>query len=234
MVGRFTNRTEVGNRQDESFSFKNESGEVMPAYGVYRATAYASRVFTADKPDGSEGLYFANGPVDIADGAYSSSLSWIRSQPVMFEPGASVSVGDACGPISGQWYMGTSGTGWRVFVPPNDDYIAFVKKDAAGGGGGGLFAWGTSTNVDCAAGNLDVILTHVSECPPDGWPDYSPGSQTISPVWDLETEGGWPLFPGHTEAELTGKRCRIEYVYEIDGCDGRWVLLDIYTSDGCI
>jgi hypothetical protein len=104
----------------------------------------------------------------------------------------------------------------------------------SGGGGGGLFAWGTAQNVNCTSGTLDVLVTHVSECPPSGWPDYTPSTKIISPVWDLEAEGGWPLFPGHTESELNGKRCRIEYVYDIEECGGRWVLLDIYTSDGCI
>ena len=220
MVGRFTNRTEVGNRQDESFSFKNESEEVMPAYGVYRATAYASRVFTAEKPDGSEGLYFANGPVDVANGAYSSSLSWIRSQPVMFEPGASVSVGDACGPVSGQWYMGTSGTGWRVFVPPDINNIAFVKKDAAGGAGSvERIIEGTVQDNDCPAGTVDLSVKFCTD------------KTDCSQVHRIEDYFG--VMAGHTAAQLVGAKALAGYVWDCTLEEWVWHLWLLAGLDEC-
>ena len=212
------NLNQYQNKEAEWFSWQNGASSAVPAYGVVRFSAF-STVHTAVKPDGAEGLYYVNGPVEQPVSAYSASASWIRSQPVMFEPGASVSVGDACGPISGQWYMGTSGTGWRVFVPPNSDNIAFVKKDAGGEGSVERIIEGTVQDNDCPAGTVDLSVKFCTD------------KTDCSQVHRIEDYFG--VMAGHTAAQLVGAKALAGYVWDCTLEEWVWHLWLLAGLDEC-
>lgn len=91
----------------------NVAGESIPAYGVVQFRAdFASGYSQAAKPNGSEGLFFANGPVEVVDTGHGESLLWDRPREVLIN--GTVTVGDEVGPVDGQWYMSVNGSGWRV------------------------------------------------------------------------------------------------------------------------
>jgi len=110
----------------------NESGETIPAYGVVQLRTDYSSGSQASKPDGTEGLFFVNGMVSVAAEAKGESRVWSLPQAVLLE--GSLHVGDEVGPVSDQWYMDTSGTGFRVLLQPNGDGVGVVVQ--VGGGGG--------------------------------------------------------------------------------------------------
>lgn len=112
----------------------NVSGETIPAYAVVQLRTDHDGVSKASKPDGSSGLFFASGMVSVAEGKSGESQVWSRPRVVLFD--GSATVGDEVGPVAGQWYMSTEGTGFRVLLQPNEGGLAVVVQ--VGGGGDGL------------------------------------------------------------------------------------------------
>jgi hypothetical protein len=114
----------------------NSSGEEVPAYGVVKLFSYdpETNQFQADKPDGGEGVYYANTNVSIPGNLYSASFMWNLPRRCLVED-EGYGVGEVVGPVSNKWGMSTSGSGFRILRPPNADKIAVVQKEGGGGGG---------------------------------------------------------------------------------------------------
>lgn len=162
----------------EIVGWKPPTGMAVPPYGVIRISTFADGIFTTVKPDGEDGLYYVNGPVETPSVGYGSSLLWVRAQPVLFDPAGGVEIGDACGPVDNEWYMSADGTGWRVFVKPNADDIAFVVKDGGGGGGGHVMHYRVD---DCDADNYYVTATYWT-----GGCGDPPGKDEYTELWTVE------------------------------------------------
>lgn len=107
----------------------NTAGSTVPAYGVVQfRDDYVSGYSQATKPNGSEGLFFVNGPVDVANAAHGESLLWDRPRQVLIN--GTVTVGDEVGPVDGQWYMSVNGSGWRVLHQAVDGVGVVVQAGA--------------------------------------------------------------------------------------------------------
>lgn len=97
----------------DSVPWKNVSGSTIPAYGVVQfRTNVADGLSQADKPNGSTGLFFSNGPVDVAANKAGESLLWNRPRLVLLDSAAEV--GDVVGPVASSWEMSASGSGFVV------------------------------------------------------------------------------------------------------------------------
>lgn len=139
------------NRQDSSrfkadlqdfFAFRNDSGEAIPAYGCIKILSYdaANDMYTVDKPDGAEGLYFVNGPVPVAASKKGRGTLWARAQIGLVDDGA---LGDEVGPVNDSWEMATTSSigGFRIFNNPVSGRAVLLQ---VGGGG--------------SAGTIDVLV----------------------------------------------------------------------------
>lgn len=115
----------------------NSSGEAVPAYGVVRLFSYddAANQFQADKPDGSNGIYYANGGVSTSANTYSASALWNLPRRCLVDS-LSYDVGDTVGPVAGEWDMSSAGSGFKVLRPPNADKVAVVQMIGGGAGAG--------------------------------------------------------------------------------------------------
>ena len=172
----------------EIVGWKPPTNLTVPAYGVVKLSAFADGIFTTVKPDGAEGIYYVNGPVDTPLNAYSSSIMWIRAQPVLFDPAADVSVGDACGPVEDEWFMSDEGSGWRIFIEPNSDDIAFVLKEGGGDSGGSIMWYRID---DCDADSYYVTPTEWT-----GGCTDPPGKDSYNGLWTvrkLPCESPWTV-----------------------------------------
>lgn len=118
---------------NDRIPWKNGSGEEIPKYGCVRLDSFdpGTESFGVVKPDGAEGLYLASGPVPIANEKNGGSGMWNLPRAVLTN--GSLSVGDEIGPVDGEWYMDSTGTGYRVLIPPNADDIAVVDRMGQGG-----------------------------------------------------------------------------------------------------
>lgn len=145
----------AGNRSKVDLStvipWTNESGETIPAYGVVQIRTNFSTTSKAYKPDNLDGLFFVNGMVSAAASAKGESYTWDRPRAVLLH--GSPSVGDEVGPVSGQWYMDSTGSGFRVILQANDDDIGVVV--ASGGTGG--------TRISLSSGSCPCFCIDESE-----------------------------------------------------------------------
>ena len=129
----------------------NVSGAVIPAYGVVQFLTNYSSVSQASKPEASDGLFFANGPADVAIGARGESQLWMRPRRVLLD--GLPTVGDEVGPVADSWAMSSAGTGFRVFHQPVSG-IGVVTP--IGGGGSVEISWG---RLDQDSGRDDALLS---------------------------------------------------------------------------
>lgn len=134
----------------ERLPWKNTSGESCPAYGVFRIDSFNETTlhWDAKKPDGEEGLYYANGPVPVANTKYGGAAMWNLPRRVLVDSDT-LAVGDEVGPVPGEWHMSASGTGWRIMRPPETG--------------------GEVATVERIGGGSTVVDGLVSTCIGDGW-----------------------------------------------------------------
>lgn len=110
--------------------WKNQADAEVPAFAVvHMRDPVDSGAAIAKKPNAAYGLFFANGPVPVAAGKMGESLLWDRPRRVLVQ--GSPSVGQEVGPVPGQWWMATSGAGFRV-VHQGDGNLATVVQVTSG------------------------------------------------------------------------------------------------------
>lgn len=212
--------------QSERLAWLNSSGETIPAFACVKLFSYddATNQFQADKPDGSPGLYYANGPATVATDKYSGSGMWNLPRRCLLDDDT-YEVGDEVGPVSGQWGMGSDGSGWLVLRPPNADKEAVVQ--VMGGGGSGIRHGIVNEVIGCGyyrielsdwigetpdSGNCGVcegllenvdIIGTVASGDDAGDPIYD-CDQAVGdlPVFDLQTEGNTEIVLAYDPASV--------------------------------
>jgi hypothetical protein len=131
MTDRHQGQSRNVGRLADAVAWKNISGETIPAYGVvqFRSNYDSGLGFSqAEKPDGTIGLFFVNGPVTVANLAKGSSTLWNRPQTVLLE--GNPVVGDEVGPSADSWAMSDQGRGYRVLLQPTDG-VGVVDRGVA-------------------------------------------------------------------------------------------------------
>jgi hypothetical protein len=171
----------------DTVQWLNSSGETVPAYGVVKLFSYddVTNQYQADKPDGQEGIYYANGGVSIGSDKYSGSQLWNLPRRCLVDS-SSYDVGDVVGPVSGQWGMGSQGTGWRILRPPNAGNVAVVQRD----GGSGASAIHGIVHDDIGCGYYVVELAEWAGQTPTGGSGSGTGSQDGLPCDVCPTGSG--------------------------------------------
>ena len=113
-----TNRYSPPNRsmidQEIIVPWVNASGKEIPAFGVVQLRRPFATTSKADKPNGTSGLFFVNGPVLVGSDADATGESFLWDKPRRVLLSSDAVVGDEVGPTSGSWEMSSGGTGWRV------------------------------------------------------------------------------------------------------------------------
>jgi hypothetical protein len=134
----------------------------------------------------------------------------------LFDPAGGVEIGDVCGPVDYQWYMSGDGTGWRIFVKPNADNIAFIVKDGGGAAAGGGHIMHYTIN-DCDGDFYYVTPTHWT-----GGCEDPPGNVNYDGLWIVERmscKDPWTTDQIDDE-EVHGVA---SYTYPLDGyCEPIW------------
>lgn len=155
MTDRHTAFSRGGSNLSDTVKWLNVSGSSVPAYGVVQfRTNFASGYNQASQPDGEIGLYYVNGPVDVADESYGESLGWGQARLVLVE--GSPTVGTVVGPTDGSWSMSEEGTGFIVMHQPVEGVGTVVQL--GGGSGGGSSSGGCPcTCID----NGDLIVDDI-------------------------------------------------------------------------
>ena len=139
MKPRLTGSDRTARNIGDSIPWKNVAGATIPAYGVVQfRTSFADSKSQASKPNAGTGLFFANGPVDVASGKAGESLLWNRPRLVLLD--ADADVGDEVGPVADSWEMTLAGTGFRVIHQPVGG-VGTVVQIGTGGGGGEILSF---------------------------------------------------------------------------------------------
>jgi len=132
-----TNRYSPPNRsmidQEAVIPWVNVSGEDIPAFGVIQLRQNFDEKSKADKPDGTSGLFFVNGPILVRGDAGSTGESYLWDRPRRVLLSSDAVVGDEVGPTEDSWEMSLDGVGWRVLRQAIDGVGVVVQT---GGGGG--------------------------------------------------------------------------------------------------
>lgn len=218
-----TDRTAGQHRTQTSLSdtlrWTNTTAESIPPYGVIQLKAnYASGYNQASKPNGSTGVFFANGAVAVAAGKKGESLLW--NQPRLVKVSGTPAVGDQVGPTDGSWEMSDSGTGFYVIHQPVDGVAAVVQV-----GGGGSDVFNIEFIIEEVVCNEDNSMTLVAT------PTWVTGGCSASlPGLDsygnLEVEDPCSILTFYTADWLVGKKGTATYRYpygETSGyCEGQW------------
>lgn len=119
-------------------TFQNDSGETVPAYACIQLTGTTTLnsrvVFTADQwdGDGSDDIFYFNGPIDVADGETGEAFQPNTAQWVLYDTEGTPAFQEEWGPVSGSWEIGSDGTGFIIMGGATDGRVLAVAK---GGGG---------------------------------------------------------------------------------------------------
>lgn len=205
MTERFSGRNRSTNNQSGVVSWKNTSGEIIPAFGVFRLSTYdaTDNFYNAIKPDGEEGLYFVNGPIPVAVNAFGESTHWGPSSQIG-KVGTSV-FGDTVGPEADSWEMTTSGAGWRVFSDPAGGICALIRASDPSPGGAQIISFAIVSSDPTTRSALVEVRQRTGAGLAYG---EDPDTNTLT-VYD--TDGCWLNEPN---VDLTGRlgKAVLQYV----------------------
>lgn len=111
--------------------FKNDSGEEIPPYGVFKVSGIemvnSRALIVADKPDtyGSQYLHFINGITAVADGKCGSCCNTF---PCLAKHGTGTpAIGELWGPRDDSWVLEEQ-TGGFIVVGQHSSGIAIVQR----------------------------------------------------------------------------------------------------------
>lgn len=209
----------------------NTSGETVPAYGVVQFKAnFASGYSQASKPDGVTGLYFANGPVAIADTKSGESLMWNRARLVLLD--GSPVVGTVVGPVEDSWAMSEEGTGFVVMHQAVDGVGSVLQ--VGGGDNGSVSIWFTIEAVLCpdrdyvTETTLVVTVERITgECG-----GVAPGADYYG-VYHVYAYCANDLM-GLTEDDLIGTKGKATYSAPVEGyCDKKYLIDYLCAQPEC-
>lgn len=147
MKPRLTGSDRTARNIGDSIPWKNAAGATIPAYGVVQfRTPFSLGISYASKPDSDTGLFFANGPIDVAVDKAGESLLWNRPRLVLLS--GDVTVGDTVGPTANSWQMSEGGSGF-VVIHQAVDGVGTVCQ--VGGGSGPSIIRFQIHEADCEA-----------------------------------------------------------------------------------
>lgn len=230
MTDRISGQHRTTARMGDALRWLNTSGETIPAYGVVQLRAnYSSGYNQASKPDGTQGLFFANGAVAVLATKKGESLLWNR--PRLVQVSGSPTVGTQVGPVADSWAMSEEGTGFYVMHQPVDGVATVVQVGS--GGGGGHTIWFTIDAVLCPdTDDVDETTLEVTAT----W--YNQSCTGVPPgatyngkyhVYDLCN-----YFRGLTPSDMVGGTGRATYQYPLTGyCEPRWIADDLCPQPEC-
>jgi hypothetical protein len=128
---------------------RNDSGEEIPAYACLQTTGTVEEggqnFITVDKPvdaSGAAGAYLFNGQEPIAaSGEQSYGIAHDGPLCRMLTDGATLSSGDKCRPVVGEWYIELGGN--LITIVGDDDIEPDTVRGMIGasGGGGGVIEY---------------------------------------------------------------------------------------------
>ena len=211
--------------------WKNESGETIPAYGVVQLrTNYdtTNKVSKATKPDSTEGLFYVNGMVSVEATKQGESFVWNRPRVVLLD--GNPTVGDTVGPVEGQWYMSTDGTGFKVLRQADENGKGVVVQAGGSGGGGEIIFFTIDEGPVCDPYGVDdpyLLVTVVL---------YSGGCSKEPP--GAEYGGQYKVYDrcnlfGAADS-MAGHSGWAAYMYPMDGyCDPQWYVFQICHTPEC-
>lgn len=210
--------------------WENSSGETVPAYGVVQFRTAYSGVSFASKPSEGTGLFYVNGLAPVTDGSRGDSLVWNKPRPVLLD--GSPGVGDEVGPVAGQWYMSSEGSGFRVLRQPEDGVGVVVQ--VGGGSGAGHKIWFEIDEVLCPDG-YEIVEKTLIVTPTwytGGCEDPIPGADPYTGQVEVYDLCSYLMY--YVDAELPGKIGRASYMYPRTGtCEPRWIIDDICHQPEC-
>lgn len=234
MTDRTSGQHRTVTKLENALRWVNVSGESIPAYGVVQLrTNYSAGNSQASKPNGTVGLFFANGAGVVAATKSGESLLWSRPQLVLVT--GSPIVGDSVGPVSGSWAMSADGSGFCVIHQPVGGVAAVVQVGGGGGSsGGGHTIWFTIDDVLCPETDYTSETTLVAI------PTYyNQGCDAIPP--GAEYDGTYLVYDicnylsGLTPADMYMTTGRATYMYPMTGgCHPKWIIDDLCAQPECI
>lgn len=228
-----TDRSQVQNRSAVDLSavipWVNDAGEEIPAYGVVQLRTDFDTKSHASKPNSTEGLFFVNGPVPIADTKHGESLVWSRPRAVLLDAGAAV--GDLVGPVEDSWEMTSSGSGFRVLKQATSGVGVVVQ--IGGGGGSGSKIWFTILDVLCPLTDYVDEVTLVVEVTDYSGGCTAPPGANYDGTYDVAVRCSY--MDGLTASDLIGTTGHATYVYPVGTgyCEPKWVADDLCASPEC-
>lgn len=210
----------------DTIRWKNTAAAAVPAYGVIQLrTNFVTGYSQANKPNSSSGLFYVNGAVAVAVGAYGESQLW--SRPQLVQVSGTVVVGDEIGPSSDSWVMSAGGSGYRV-IHQNVSGIASVVQ--VSGGGGTHEIWFTIISVECPTATKTILTVQPT------W--YTGGCTAAIPGTDsygyVTVEDVCSILSYYTAVWLVGKTGRATYMYPRTGtCTPKWLVDTICGTPEC-
>lgn len=149
-----------------SFDFRNDSGEEVPGFGIVRITetetgGNGQQILVGDKPDGTDGIYYVNGPSAVPAGSAEDPKYGRCFLPTVavftaYDDAETPANGEEWGPVSGSWLLTESGSGFNIIGGATDGR---VLVSAVGGGGCNNRNEVWLLQVDGSGGTFDIDLT---------------------------------------------------------------------------
>ena len=142
---------------------RNDSGEEVPAYGCLQTTGTVEdggqNYITVDQPvdaTGAAGAYLFNGQEPIEIGGYGIAHDGPLCR--MLTDGATLSSGDKCRPVVGEWYSELGGD--LITIVGDDDIESDTVRGVIGASGGGsLFRFELTANFSTGTTVAATIKT---------------------------------------------------------------------------
>jgi hypothetical protein len=126
------------------YSFQNKSDEVFPAYGCGRLRSILSTdaastnpIYELVKPDGEEGIYVVNGPVNVAVDGFGVAVALQDAVLVLVDDGSFATApefGEICGPEEDRWAVTTLGVGLRATGERVNRIVPVTSVPSSSGG----------------------------------------------------------------------------------------------------
>lgn len=212
---------------DSLIRWKNNSGETVPPFGVVEVESYVAltNTYVVRKPTSSGKLWYANGPVPVADQAYGASYLWHLPQQVLCS--ADPDPGDGLSPEADSWEL-TTGSEFRFLAWIDEDGgIASAIGNGGGSDGGSLIIHFDITEVDCNdSGDWLVSITdYTGSCEGE-----IPGADPYTGEYYVRPACGSPFTDEELEASGSGSAV---YTYNRETCERYWKEITHCARTGC-
>lgn len=146
-------------------TFRNDSGETIPAFGVIKISDTVQQqdiyLYKGEKPDPdttpSHLVFYINGPFDVVDG--DEGLCYVPTSGVwaLYDSANTPAVNESWGPAEGSWELSKDGTGFLILSSETSDGKVIVQSQ--GGCSSRNEFWQLSVLGSPTGGTFDMDLT---------------------------------------------------------------------------